>query len=160
MLDTPPWRSAGLTRKAQALAYISWCLVELGRSPSIGEIANALAVSPSRAKGLVRLLAHERMIERQAGAQRGISVPGLVDQLALGRLKAAGWTINHDARTLSTPSPQGQLPVIARLEYLPPIDGDGEQANDDRDRRRARGATGGAPGAGATPPEGEGQRAA
>lgn len=164
MPDTPPWRSAGLTRKAQAHAYISWCLVERGCAPSNPEIGRALGVSETRARQLVQALSDQEMITRQNGAKRGIGAPGLVAEMALGRLKQLGWVVDEDAKRLLPPAcGNPQLPVITRLDYLPPEPGEPGIRGDQHgggNRRRARKAARGAPRPGPAAPEGEGDRAA
>ncbi|KAK0348704.1 hypothetical protein LTR94_036116, partial [Friedmanniomyces endolithicus] len=85
------------TRKQQALAAIIAHIRRTGHSPSIGEIAAALGVGLTRAKALVHQLAVDKSIERAAGAQRAISVPGLFEQLVLEKLRADGWVVDRDA---------------------------------------------------------------
>ncbi len=115
---------AGVSRKAQALAYISDYIVRYGRSPVMREIAQHLGVSDTRAKALVKLLAHDKMVERLPGSQRGISVPGLLEKHLLERIRELGIVVNddfiHPLRTL--PLPQGNLPIVAVIQHMPKDD--------------------------------------
>ncbi|MEP9401876.1 hypothetical protein [Sphingomonas sp. VNH70] len=115
---------AGVSRKAQALAYISDYIVRHGRSPVMREIAQHLDVSDTRAKALVKRLALDKMIERLPGSQRGISVPGLLEKHLLERMRAMGVVANEDflcpANTL--PLPQGNLSLVAIIEHIPDDD--------------------------------------
>jgi SOS-response transcriptional repressor LexA len=108
---------AKISRKQQALDYISEYILEHGRSPAMGEIALALGVSDTRAKALVKKLAFEKMIERAAGAQRAITVPGLLE-------RQLGVVVNDDFKRGDRvlPLPQGHLPLVAILEHIPDVD--------------------------------------
>lgn len=115
---------AGASRKAQALAFITDYLLRSGHSPSVGDIAGALGVSHTRAKELVRQLSGDGAIVRAPGAQRAISVPGLTSSAVLERLRAEGWRVNPETRTLLPPGsfPQGHLPLVPDLDHLPSIE--------------------------------------
>ena len=115
---------AKLSRKQQALDYISKYILEHGRSPAMGEIALALGVSDTRAKALVKKLAFEKMIERAAGAQRAITVPGLLERQLLDRMRQMGVVVNEDFKSADRvlPLPQGHLPLVAILEHIPDVD--------------------------------------
>lgn len=119
---------AGASRKAQALAFISAYIVREGRSPAMGEIATALGVSDTRAKALVKKLAVEKMIERAPGAQRAISVPGLLERHLIERMRAMGVVVNEDFTRPDAllPLPQGHLPLVAIIAHIPDDD-DGDQ---------------------------------
>lgn len=107
----------GASRKEQAYDYIKRYILREGRSPSMGEIAVALGVSDTRAKALVKKLALEKMISRAAGAQRGIGIPGLMEQHIAERLRAAGVRMDGDFE--ASPLPQGHLPLVAIIEHVP-----------------------------------------
>lgn len=109
--------SARPSRKHQAYDFIKSYILREGRSPAMGEIAIALGVSDTRAKALVKKLALERMISRAAGAQRGISIPGLMEQHIAERLRAAGLRMDDDFGP--APFPQGHLPLVAIIEHVP-----------------------------------------
>jgi SOS-response transcriptional repressor LexA len=115
---------AKTSRKQQALDYISEYILEHGRSPAMGEIALALGVSDTRAKALVKKLAFEKMIERAAGAQRAITVPGLLERQLLERMRSMGVVVNDDFKNGDRvlPLPQGHLPLVAILEHIPDVD--------------------------------------
>lgn len=78
-----------VSRKAQALAYITNHLRTKGHSPSMNDIALALGVGKTRAKTLVHQLATAKMIDRAPGSQRAISVPGLTGQDDRGQTSLA-----------------------------------------------------------------------
>lgn len=122
-MTTLPWQSPGSARKDQALAYIKWRLIEDGHAPLVRELAGALGVGETRAKALISRLSRDRQIEVQTGVHRGIVVPGLEDEITLGRLKAAGWRVNGSDRTLTPPCPKEHLPLIDALDH---IEGTGE----------------------------------
>lgn len=90
----------------------------------MGEIAIALGVSDTRAKALVKKLAFEKMIERAAGAQRAITVPGLLERQLLARMRAMGVVANEDFNRAdrARPLPQGHLPLVVILEHIPDLD--------------------------------------
>ncbi len=116
---------AGVSRKAQALAYISDYIVRHGRSPVMREIAQHLDVSDTRAKALVKRLALDKMIERLPGSQRGISVPGLLERHLLERMREMGFVANDDFIShplQSLPLPQGNLPIVAVIQHMPKDD--------------------------------------
>ncbi len=115
---------ARASRKQQALDFISDYILAHGRSPAMREIAMALDVSDTRAKALVKKLAFEKMIERAAGAQRAITVPGLLERQLLDRMRQMGVVVDEDfARTDRVlPLPQGHLPLVAILEHIPDVD--------------------------------------
>jgi SOS-response transcriptional repressor LexA len=112
------------SRKQQALDFISHYILEHGRSPAMREIALALDVSDTRAKALVKKLAFEKMIERAAGAQRAITVPGLLERQLLDRMRQMGVVVNEDFAGADRvlPLPQGHLPLVAILEHIPDVD--------------------------------------
>lgn len=118
IVETPPMR---ISRKDQAFAYISAYILSNGRSPAMSEIAGSLGVSDTRAKALVKKLCHERMIERAAGAQRAITVPGLLERHLLERIRGMGMVIDDDFKRLdhSIPLPKGHLPLVALIEHIP-----------------------------------------
>ena len=114
---------ARVSRKHQALEFISTYILRHGRSPAMNEIAAALGVSDTRAKALVKKLAAEQMIERAAGAQRAISVPGLLERHLLERMRGMGMVVNEDFNRAdhALPLPQGHLPLVAIIEHIPDV---------------------------------------
>lgn len=108
-----------VSRKAQAYAFIRHYIMTMGHSPSIGDVAKALGVGPTRAKALVHQLSKEKAIERAPGAQRAISIPGLFDALVKDRLRRDGWRVDREDIELFTACPQGHLPLVAILEHIP-----------------------------------------
>ncbi|WP_165895422.1 hypothetical protein [Sphingomonas sp. PP-CE-1A-559] len=81
-------------------------------------------MSDTRAKALVKKLAFEKMIERAAGAQRAITVPGLLERQLLERMRSMGVVVNDDFKRGDRvlPLPQGHLPLVAILEHIPEVD--------------------------------------
>ncbi len=108
------------TRRDEAYLFIRTFIIERGHSPSMDEVAMALGVKKTRAKALVHQLAFRKMIDRVPGAQRGITIPGLVRELVLEELRREGYVVNQDVLT-GGPCPQGHLPLIAILEHVPSI---------------------------------------
>lgn len=108
------------TRRDEAYAFIRSYIIRNGHSPSMDDVACALGVRKTRAKALVHQLAVKKMIERVPGAQRGITIPGLVRELVLEELRREGYVVNKDAET-GAPCPKGHLPLIAILEHVPAI---------------------------------------
>lgn len=123
----------GASRKDQALAYISDYIVREGRSPSMREIAISLSVSDTRAKALVKKLAAEKMIDRAPGAQRAITVPGLMDRHLIERMRGMGMKIDDDfvCPPDVVPLPQGNLSLVAILDHIPDPEGDHHGRNSD-----------------------------
>ena len=122
------------SRRDEAYEFIRSYIVQRGHSPSIEDVRIALGVGKTRAKALVHQLAVAKMIERVPGAQRGISIPGLVRDLVIEELRREGFVVNNDALT-GGPCPQGHLPLIAILEHVPSI-----LAGDHHDRSEQGGA--------------------
>jgi SOS-response transcriptional repressor LexA len=120
-------RGLGMSRKAQALAYISDYLVRNGHSPSIVDIGRALGVSRTRAKALLHQLAVDRMIERAPGAQRAISVPGLKTRIAVEQLREAGWSVDEDIQRAEA-FPQEHLPLVAVIAHVADPDSEDHHA--------------------------------
>lgn len=108
------------SRRDEAFDFIRGYIVQHGHSPSMEDVRVALGVSKTRAKALVHQLAAAKVIERVPGAQRGISIPGLVRELVLEELRREGYVVNKDVLT-GGPCPQGHLPLIAILEHVPGI---------------------------------------
>ena len=73
---------------------------------------------------MVKKLAFEKMIERAAGAQRAITVPGLLERQLLNRMRQMGVVVNEDFASADRvlPLPQGHLPLVAILEHIPDVD--------------------------------------
>lgn len=106
-----------LTRKEQALNWIRHYIETTGHSPSMGDVALGLGVSLTRAKALVHQLTREKRIDRTPAAQRGISVPGLFEELVLKKLRERGFIVDGDIT--GRPCPQEQLQLVALLEHIP-----------------------------------------
>jgi DNA-binding MarR family transcriptional regulator len=110
---------APASRKAQAFQYICDYIVARGHSPAMIDIARGLSVSKPRAKQLVDQLAIDGVIERLAGAQRAIVVPGLEQRAAIERLRSLGFTVNEDVfRIEPPPLPKDNLSLVAIIEHL------------------------------------------
>jgi SOS-response transcriptional repressor LexA len=109
--------SEPLTRKVQAYNWIRTYIETTGHSPSMGDVAGGLGVSLSRAKALVHQLTREKRIDRSPGAQRGISIPGLFEQMVLKKLRERGFVVDSDIT--GRPCPQEHLQLVALLEHLP-----------------------------------------
>lgn len=119
-MTAPFAATAARSRKAQALAFICDFIVERGHSPAMIDIARALRVSKPRAKQLVDQLAIDGSIERLAGAQRAITVPGLTRRVAIAQLRREGYVIDADAFTGGMPGlPKDNLSLVAIIEHFP-----------------------------------------
>ncbi|WP_146168773.1 hypothetical protein [Sphingomonas aurantiaca] len=72
----------------------------------------------------MKKLAFEKMIERAAGAQRAITVPGLLERQLIERMRQLGVVVNEDFANVDRvrPLPQGHLPLVAILEHIPDVD--------------------------------------
>lgn len=112
---------AGLSRKAQVLAFVTEQLVHTGRSPSLDEIARKLGVAKSRARDLVKALRHDGLVEQVPGAQRALTVPGLQRQIAIEQLRRCGYVVDEDVLRIA-PSTPVRLPIVAVIEHRPDDD--------------------------------------
>lgn len=108
------------TRRDEAYVFIRTYIIQNGHSPAMQDVAKALDVSKTRATDLVHQLAVRKMIERVPGAQRGITIPGLLREMVLEELRREGYIVDRDVLT-GGPCPQGHLPLIAILEHVPSI---------------------------------------
>lgn len=128
-----------VSRKLQALRFIKEYFAEFGKSPSLGEIGNALGVSRQRAAELVQQLETDKDIVRKPGG-RGILLtePALMlsrsDALLI--LQAAGWKVRVDGRHLGLPTDafgypltDCGLPLLPELDHIPDVSGEN---SDDR----------------------------
>lgn len=123
-----------VSTKLQVLDFAKAYFLRWGRSPSYGEIGNAVGINRSRARDMVRTLTAEGEILRESGDRRRMSFPGLEQQVSEGdailALRAAGWTVNPDGQVFqrSTASTFPPLPRVPELEQIPVTD-DGGQRN-------------------------------
>ncbi len=108
---------AGVSRKAQTLAYIVDQLVTTGRSPSLEEIARYLGVAKSRARDLVKALRFEGLVEQVPGAQRALTVPGLARRIAIEQLRRDGYKVDEDIMHVAPYTPVC-LPIVAVIEHV------------------------------------------
>lgn len=104
------------SRKLQVVSFAKQYLERWGRSPSYGEIAAAIGISPSRARAVVRSAVKDGLMYRQRGARRGISFPrppltSAEAEELLARLREAGF-----AGAERTPCTITTLPMIAAPE--------------------------------------------
>ena len=105
------------SRKLLALEFIRAYRARFSTSPSIGEIAADQGISASAAKKLVRRLEADGKIIRARGVQRGIVLPGEVDQ-AKALLVRTGWTALDGERGLLAPGPNRDLPIPEALFHM------------------------------------------
>lgn len=163
---TPVMRS----RKLQALDFIKRYFASWSKSPTLGELAAELGVSPKRAHDLVHQLSNDRQLE-VTGRTRGIRLRDPVDELSeadvLLRLRGLGWKVALDGRLVPPPGPidlgyfsgdpnranpghplmEKGLPDVAVLDIEPadepPHTNPGAPAGDqsDHERQRHAGAT-------------------
>ena len=113
--------------KLLVLKFVQQYIAQWQGSPSLGEIASALATNRTRVRRAVRRLELDGSLVRVPGP-RGLSLPD-DEPVALRQLRARGWTINADDRTATPPaaSPsKGQISVTnqpllppAELDYVP-----------------------------------------
>ena len=109
--------------KLLVLKFVQQYIVQWQGSPSLGEIASALATNRTRVRRAVRRLELDGSLVRVPGP-RGLSLPD-DEPVALRQLRARGWTINPDDRTATPPANapksvtnQPLLPP-AELDYVP-----------------------------------------
>jgi SOS-response transcriptional repressor LexA len=122
-----------VSTKLQVLDFAKAYFLRWGRSPSYGEIGNALGINRYRARDVVRVLTAEGEIRREPGDRRGMTFPGLEQQVSEGdailALRAAGWTVNPDGMAFERADPTTfpPLPRVPDLEQIPVIDVGGQQ---------------------------------
>ncbi|MEZ0495417.1 hypothetical protein [Sphingomonas sp. IW22] len=84
------------------------------------DIAIGLQVSKTRARQLVDQLTIDGLIQRLAGAQRAIVVPGLARRIAIEQLRKEGFVVNEDVFKIEPPDlPKEQLPLVAIIDHDP-----------------------------------------
>jgi SOS-response transcriptional repressor LexA len=115
-------------RRDEALAFIIDRIARSGIAPSYAEIGRAMRpmVSRGRAQQYVDELVERRIIERDAGARRGIRVRDLVycRSVVDRALLLHGWKIATPLGELEQPAPCtfGQIPFAPPFEHLPDVD--------------------------------------
>jgi hypothetical protein len=119
------------------LAFVRDYLTSYGGSPSYGEIANALRISPTRARQLVKALVTSGQLLRRPGP-RGLSLPTLRDE-AVRQLRDLGWAIDEDREVVIAPCAHSPLPALPMLDYVPPELAE-VQGGDDREDPRSEAA--------------------
>ena len=82
------------SRRLLVLAFVRDYIARWGASPSYGEIANGLSISPTRARQQVKALVSSGQLLRRPGP-RGLSLPTLRDE-ALRLLREHGYVIDED----------------------------------------------------------------
>jgi len=96
------------SRKLLALDCIKRYFAQWGYSPTLGEIAAELDVSPKRAHDLVHQLAVAEMIEHVSGKPRGIRLIERGEELSeadvLVRLSRMGWTVGIGSKVVHPPA--------------------------------------------------------
>lgn len=104
--------------KLLVLKFVQQYIAEWKGSPSLGEIASALATNRTRVRRAIRRLELDGQLVRVPGP-RGLSLPD-DEPVALRQLRARGWTINPDDRT-ATP-PQDGAKSVTNQPLLPPAE--------------------------------------
>lgn len=99
-------------------------IVRDGTSPTIPEIARALAISDTRAKQLVTQLVQEGALERTYGAHRGLRVCDMVrSRVEMGEaLRRLGWSTPATINAAFPAFPNRQVPLLPPFEHLPDLD--------------------------------------
>lgn len=82
------------SRRLLVLAFVREYIGRWGQSPSYGEIANGLSISPSRARQLAKALVKAGQLVRRPGP-RGLAMPTLRDE-AIRQLRELGYAIDED----------------------------------------------------------------
>jgi hypothetical protein len=103
------------SRRLLVLAFVRDYIGRWGASPSYGEIANGLCISPTRARQLVKALVSAGQLLRKPGA-RGLSLPTLRDE-ALRQLRELGFAIDEDILQVRSPCAHSTLPPAPMLDY-------------------------------------------
>lgn len=128
-----------VSRKLQALDFITRYIGRWGGSPSYDEIANELGVSKTRARTLVRQLTRDGHIVRERGAHRAIALAEGSDRAsvaaALQQLRRRGFVVDEDLFTVSAPCTNPPLPELPPLQHIPGTEtGDGNEQTQTRER--------------------------
>lgn len=105
------------SRRNLVLAFVSDYIQRWQNSPSYGEIANGLNISPTRARQLVQALVKSGQLLRKPGP-RGISLPAVRDE-AVRQLRELGWQVDEDLGQANAPCALSPLPARVVLDYLP-----------------------------------------
>lgn len=98
------------SRRLLVLGFVRNYILQYGGSPSYGEIANGVGISPTRARQLVQALVKAGQLLRTPGP-RGLSLPALRDE-AVRQLRELGWQVY-------APCADSALPTSPMLDYLP-----------------------------------------
>jgi DNA-binding MarR family transcriptional regulator len=106
------------SRRLLVLAFVRDYLARWGSSPSYGEIANGLGISPTRARQLVKALVASGQLLRRPGP-RGLYLPTLRDE-AVRQLRELGYVVDEDIFTVCLPCAHSTLPARPMLDYVPP----------------------------------------
>ena len=104
------------SRRLLVLAFVREYITRWGQSPSYGEISNALAISPTRARQLVKALVASGQLIRSPGP-RGITLPTLRDE-AIRQLRELGFSVDEDILTLRAPCAHSTLRRPIVIDYL------------------------------------------
>lgn len=123
---------AAASRKLQVLEFIRRYLTDWGCSPSLGEIANALDISRTRARQHVKRLVAEGRLVRGAGRERNLRLPPeeMSAVEAVRVLRASGWKVDEDAEAADPCA-------ISTLAGLPLLDHPSGHERDGGERGRA-----------------------
>jgi DNA-binding FadR family transcriptional regulator len=112
-------------RKAAVLAVIVDRIARGLGVPSERELSHAVSISRTRVRHYLDQLEREGTIAR-SGGQRSIAVRSLPDARAqlLAALRDEGWVHQSELGTPGAgyPCPQGHLPMLPELEYLPDVE--------------------------------------
>lgn len=105
------------SRRLLVLAFVRDYLTRWGESPSHGEIASGLGISPTRVRQLVKALVASGQLLRRPGP-RGLSLPTLRDE-AVRQLRDLGYLVDEDVFTVCLPCAHSTLPATPMLDYVP-----------------------------------------
>ena len=98
------------SRRLLVLDFVRTYILRYGGSPSYGEIANGLGISPTRARQLVQALVKSGQLLRTPGP-RGLALPALRDE-AVRQLRELGWEVY-------APCADSALQALPPLDYVP-----------------------------------------
>lgn len=104
------------SRRLLVLAFVRDYINRWGQSPSYGEISNGLAISPTRARQLVKTLVAGGQLTRSPGP-RGLSLPTLRDE-AIRQLRELGWSVDEDTLRVAAPCAHSTLRRPILIDYL------------------------------------------
>jgi hypothetical protein len=104
------------SRRLLVLAFVRDYITKWGASPSYGEIANGLCISPTRARQLVKALVLSGQLLRRPGP-RGLSLPTLREE-ALRLLREHGYVIDEDVFHGAIPCAHSTLRRPVLIDYV------------------------------------------